>query len=77
MLAFYYLERMGNNHVTSAPLRPGTKVRLDDGSIAHATPDRRVGFEWDGTYRTIQGNPTTGGLRYDTGWRRDQLEVVS
>lgn len=67
---------MGNNNTTGA-LRPGTKVRLDDGSIAHASPDRRVGVPWDGTYRTVQVNQTTGGRRYDTGWRRDQLEVVS
>lgn len=51
-------------------LRPGTRVRLPDGSIAYATPDRRVGYKWDGTYRTRQGE------RVDLGWRREQLEVL-
>lgn len=57
---------------TARILRAGTKVRLDDGTIAYATYDRR-----DGTYQTSQPNLTTGGTRIDAGWRREQLEVVS
>lgn len=48
-------------------LRPGTKVLLPDGTIAYASPNRRVGAAWDGTYYTTQGR------RVDTGWRREQL----
>lgn len=48
----------------------GTLVTLDDGSKAIATFDGR-----DGTYRTAQVNPVTGGIRYDYGWRREQLSV--
>ena len=58
------------------PLRPGTLVRLPDRTLAHASPDRRVGSTWDGTYRTGQEDPVTGGWRVDIGWRREQLEVV-
>lgn len=50
-------------------LTPGTRVRLPDGTIAFATPDRRIGYPWDGTYRTRQAN------RVDEGWHRNQLEV--
>lgn len=65
---------MRSMHVMDAsqrPLRPGTPVRLDDGSVACATYDPR-----DGTYRTAQRNPVTGGIRYDYGWRREQLVVL-
>lgn len=48
----------------------GTLVKLDDGSLATAYFDR------DGTYRTAQRNPVTGGTRVDYGWRREQLTVV-
>ena len=58
------------------PLRPGTLVRLPGGALAYASPDRRVGSTWDGTYRTGQRNPVTGGWRVDIGWQREQLEVV-
>ena len=51
----------------------GARVRLDDESIATAYPDRRAG---DGTYITVQPNLTTGGMRYDYGWRREQLDVI-
>ena len=48
----------------------GTLVTLDDGSTATAHLDA------DGTYRTAQVNPVTGGTRVDLGWRREQLTVV-
>lgn len=49
----------------------GTTVRLDDGTTAAAYYDGR-----DGTYRTSQVNPVTGGLRIDLGWRREQLTPI-
>lgn len=49
----------------------GTLVQLDDGTIATAYYDGR-----DGTYRTAQRNPVTGGTRIDLGWRREQLRPV-
>lgn len=64
-------------NATPSPLRPNTRVRLPDGTIAYASPDVAVGRPFDGTYRTTQRNPVTGGDRIDTGWRREQLEVVS
>lgn len=57
-------------NASPSPLRPGTKVRLPDGSIAYASPDVAVGRPFRGTYRTRQGD------RIDTGWTLDQLEVV-
>ena len=51
-------------------IRNGTRVRLDDGSIATAYN------EPGGTYRTAQRNPVTGGTRIDLGWRREQLTVI-
>jgi len=65
----------GVDLLTDAPLLPGTKVRLPDGSIAWATADRRVGYTWDGTYRTVQPNGN-GGWRFELGWRRDQLQEL-
>lgn len=65
---------MTNSNRTEQALRPGTRVRLPDGSIAYATPDRRVGYTWDGTYRTRQ---TIGGVdRIDYGWQRSFLTVA-
>jgi hypothetical protein len=52
------------------PLSPGTPVRLPDGTVAYATPDRRVGSQWNGEYRVRQGD------RVDLGWRRWQLETI-
>lgn len=48
----------------------GTKVTLADGTAALAYNDA------DGTYRTTQRNPATGGNRVDFGWRREQLTIV-
>lgn len=47
----------------------GTLVRLPDGTTATCYP------EPGGRYRTVQGN-LVGGSRVDTGWTREQLEVV-
>lgn len=47
----------------------GTRVRLDDGSLATAY------YDGDGTYRTVQPSGH-GGMRVDLGWRREQLEVI-
>lgn len=51
-------------------LRPGTRVRLPDGTVAYATPDLRVGEVWNGEYRVRQGEQ----VHY--GWRREQLVVT-
>lgn len=51
-------------------LAPGIPVRVDDNSLALAYP------EGDGTYRTEQRDPVTGGMRVETGWRREQLTPV-
>jgi hypothetical protein len=48
----------------------GTTVQLDDGTTALAYADV------DGTYRTAQRNPVTGGTRVDLGWRREQLRAL-
>lgn len=48
----------------------GSKVKLDDGTLATAYRDA------DGTYRTAQRNLVTGGTRIDLGWRREQLTLV-
>jgi hypothetical protein len=48
----------------------GTLVTLSDGSQATAY------YDGDGTYRTAQRNPVTGGTRVDLGWRREQLTPV-
>jgi hypothetical protein len=45
----------------------GTMVSLPDGTSAVAYRDR------DGTYRTVQRNPVTGGVRVDLGWRLEQF----
>jgi hypothetical protein len=42
--------------VAGAELSPGTAVRLPDGEIGFATPNRYVGFRWDGgSYRVRSG----------------------
>ena len=51
-------------------IQNGTLGTLPDGSTATAYLDR------DGTYRTAQVNPVTGGTRVDLGWRGEQLMVV-
>lgn len=56
---------------TTNTIPDGTLVTLDDGSKATAYYDPR-----DGTYRTAQRNPVTGGTRIDEGWRREQLTVA-
>lgn len=48
----------------------GTLVWLDDNTLAYAYRDR------DGSYRTAQQNPVTGGTRIDLGWRREQLRLA-
>ena len=60
-----------DEHDEHEPHPNGTKVRLDDGSVALACYDAR-----DRTYHTAQRNPVTGGTRIDEGWRREQLTVV-
>jgi len=42
-------------------------VSLPDGTSAVAYRDR------DGTYRTVQRNPVTGGVRVYLGWRLEQF----
>jgi hypothetical protein len=65
-------ERITLSNMTKTNTIPnGTLVTLDDGSKATAHYDAR-----DGTYRTAQVNPVTRGIRYDYGWRREQLTVV-
>ena len=59
----------------TAQLRPGTRVRLPDGTLATVSSSVGIGRPWDGTYTTRQ--PSTFGTRVDEGWRREQLEVVS
>ena len=62
------------NHGTLVIIPNGTTVCLPDGSIALAYQDRRIGYEWDGTYVTVQ---TVHGIdRRDYGWRRDFLDVA-
>lgn len=56
------------------PLRPGTRVRLPDGSIGAATPDRAVARPWDGvTYRVRRA----GRIDYFTRSSLVELEVAS
>lgn len=55
---------------TTNRIANGTTVTLDDGSEAVAY------YDGDGTYRTCQRNPVTGGMRTDLGWRREQLTPV-
>ena len=53
----------------------GTRVRLPDGTIASAYRDCGIGRPWDGTYVTTQ--ILHGVERRDSGWRREQFEVLS
>ena len=62
----YILNMTNTNRIPN-----GTLVTLDDGSKATAYFDPR-----NGTYRTAQTNPVTGGTRVDEGWRREQLTPV-
>lgn len=52
----------------------GTKVLLPDGSVAICYPDTgKLGTDspgFCGRYRTYQGG------RWDTGWTREQLQVI-
>lgn len=51
-------------------LVPGTRVRLNDGTLGTAYPDICVGRPFDGTYKVCTPNYVTGGTRVDLGMIR-------
>lgn len=59
-----------NTNPAADRIPSGALVQLDDGTTALAY------YDGDNTYRTVQMNLVTRGLRVDLGWRRGQLLMV-